>query len=75
MPEMSGTELAERLKQRSPGIRILYISGYTQDTIVKHGILDPTVHFLAKPFTADTLRQKVREVLDLAPATETRNPG
>jgi len=64
MPEMSGKELADQLALTCPGIKVLFMSGYTHDNIVHHGVLDPEVQFLGKPFTAAALRQKVREVLD-----------
>jgi PAS domain S-box-containing protein len=64
MPEMSGKALASRLADQAPGTKILFMSGYTDDTIVHHGVLDPGIHFIAKPFTALSLAGKVREVLD-----------
>jgi len=64
MPGMNGRELAERLTVRRPAIKILYISGYTDNVIAQHGILDPGTQFLAKPFTQQQLARKVREVLD-----------
>ena len=66
MPQMSGRELAERLSQLRPTMRILYMSGYTDDAIVHHGVLEHGVHFIAKPFSATELRQKVRAILDEA---------
>jgi two-component system, cell cycle sensor histidine kinase and response regulator CckA len=65
MPEMSGKTLASRLAEASPGTKILFMSGYTDDTIAHHGILDPGTHFIAKPFTPSGLALKVREVLDV----------
>ncbi len=64
MPRLGGGELAERLLELRPGIRVLFISGYTDDAIVRHGVLDRDRGFLQKPFTADALTRKVRSVLD-----------
>ncbi|HEU5219313.1 MAG TPA: PAS domain S-box protein, partial [Gemmatimonadales bacterium] len=67
MPEMSGRELTDRFKDIRPATRILYMSGYTDDAVVRHGILDTGVAYLQKPFTPEEMARKVRQVLD-APA-------
>jgi CheY-like chemotaxis protein len=64
MPQMSGRELAQSLETLQPGIKVLYMSGYTDDAIVRHGLLDQEIAFLQKPFTPEALTLKVREVLD-----------
>jgi PAS domain S-box-containing protein len=64
MPVMGGRELGERLSQVRPGIRMLYISGYTDDDVIRRGLLIPGSPFLQKPFEAAALARKVREVLD-----------
>ncbi|MFI5097521.1 MAG: PAS domain S-box protein [Candidatus Acidiferrales bacterium] len=66
MPRISGTEIAKRVAQRRPGIRVLYMSGYTADATVHLGVLERGVAFLQKPFTPTALAAKVREVLDQA---------
>jgi two-component system cell cycle sensor histidine kinase/response regulator CckA len=67
MPGMGGRELAGRLRDRQPGLRVLYMSGYTADEVLRQGIEAEAVHFIQKPFTPDGLARKVREVL-LKPA-------
>jgi two-component system, cell cycle sensor histidine kinase and response regulator CckA len=64
MPRMSGRELVELLTPSRPGMKVLYMSGYTDDTMVRHGIHEAETNFLFKPFTPIALAQKVREVLD-----------
>src|SRR6266568_2328054 len=64
MPGMNGRELAQRLVQRRPGLRVLYMSGYPGDAIVHRGALEPGTAFLQKPFMPEDLARKVREVLD-----------
>jgi len=63
MPGMNGHELATRLIPRYPGLRVLYISGYTDDVITRHGILTEGTVFLSKPFTSEALARKVHDVL------------
>ena len=67
MPAMGGRELVEQLRLTHPETRILYTSGYTDDAVIRHGLLDPRVAFLEKPFVPRALAQKIRQVLD-APA-------
>jgi len=64
MPDVSGRELATRLQALRPHLKVLYMSGYTDDAIVRHGILEEGIAYLQKPFTPDTLARKVRAVLD-----------
>jgi PAS domain S-box-containing protein len=64
MPGMSGKELAARLEADLPKLRVLFVSGYTEDTIVHRGVLDPDVELLAKPFSPAQLRARVRALLD-----------
>ena len=64
MPNMNGRVLAENVKNRIPEMKVLYVSGYTDDIIAPHGVLDRGVCFLPKPFTLQSLAQKVRSVLD-----------
>ena len=67
MPGTGGRVLAEQLTERYPKLRVLFVSGYTDDAVIRHGVLRDGVHFLQKPYAPVTLANKVREVLD-APA-------
>jgi two-component system, cell cycle sensor histidine kinase and response regulator CckA len=64
MPQMGGPELAEQLRPLRPGMKVLYMSGYTDDAIAHHGVLEAGTAFLEKPFTTRALAHKVREVLN-----------
>jgi CheY-like chemotaxis protein len=64
MPGASGPALVERLIERRPELKVIYMSGYTEDAIAHHGVLKPGIAFLHKPFTSQTLGAKIREVLD-----------
>jgi len=67
MPGSSGTELYARLSAAQPGLKVLFMSGYTDASAVRHGLLQPGVAFLQKPFTAQTLVERVREVISQPP--------
>lgn len=67
MPGMSGRALAERLQHPQRGLKVLFMSGYTDNAIVHHGVLDSGMAFLQKPFTPQTLMQSIRETLDRSP--------
>jgi CheY-like chemotaxis protein len=71
MPQMSGKELYDQIRMRPTDVKVLFISGYTDDALVDLGVLDDQLSFLEKPFSPAKLSQKVREVLDskLAVAT------
>ncbi len=67
MPGVDGRALADELHRRKPGVRVLYVSGYTQDVISHHGVLDTGVELLPKPFTSGALLARVRAILDAPP--------
>jgi FixJ family two-component response regulator len=70
MPGMSGRELATNVTARRPGIRVLFMSGYTDNVITTGGMLETGIAFLQKPFSPTILVTKVREVLTSAPASK-----
>ncbi len=63
MPQMSGPAAAEKIAALRPGIKILFMSGYTDDSIIHHGVMSHDMPFIQKPFTPLALRKKIREVL------------
>ncbi len=66
LPLLSGRQLSERLRPTRPDMRVLFMSGYTDDAVFQHGILESGAEFLQKPITPGSLTRKVREVLDRA---------
>jgi PAS domain S-box-containing protein len=68
MPEMSGRELVQTLRCRRPDLKVLYVSGYTDDEVLQRGVIGPEVAFMRKPFAAEDLARRVRSLLDGAPA-------
>jgi signal transduction histidine kinase/FixJ family two-component response regulator len=67
MPGMSGNDMSKQLLVSRPHLPVLYMSGYTDDAIVQHGVLEPGINFIQKPFSPDALALKVRQVLDAKP--------
>jgi two-component system, cell cycle sensor histidine kinase and response regulator CckA len=65
MPGMNGRELSIRASSLRPDLRVVYMSGYTDDAILRHGVLDDATRFIMKPFTQAELKAKVRAVLDM----------
>jgi CheY-like chemotaxis protein len=64
MPQMGGRELAEKLRSKLPDIKILFTSGYTDDAVVRHGVIEADTNFIQKPFSPENLAEKIREILD-----------
>ena len=69
MPGMSGRQLAGEIAASQPRTKVLYISGYTDDVALRHGLVGPSIAYLQKPFTPQALARKVRQVLDAARTT------
>jgi two-component system cell cycle sensor histidine kinase/response regulator CckA len=68
MPQMGGGELAQRMREARPELRVLFMSGYPDDAVVRQGVIEDGAPFIQKPFTLEALARKVREVLDAPPA-------
>ncbi len=64
MPGMNGRELAQRVRRQRPNIRVLFMSGYTEETMATHGILQTEMSLLQKPFSQETLATRIRSVLE-----------
>jgi CheY-like chemotaxis protein len=75
MPGMNGREVGRRLTAERPGIRVLYLSGHADSSIVSDGVLEPGLAFLQKPFTPEVLARRVRELLDAPPQPGTGDSG
>jgi DNA-binding response OmpR family regulator len=72
LPRTSGPEVARRAVELRPGIRVLFMSGFTDDTLTRHGLRPSTTELLEKPFTPETILARVRSLLDV-PATPLEN--
>ncbi|HEV2388045.1 MAG TPA: response regulator [Candidatus Acidoferrales bacterium] len=75
LPEMNGRELARRLSAVRPLLKVLFVSGYSDETISRHGVLEPGLIFLQKPYTCATLTRKVREVIDAGDGVRSQGAG
>jgi CheY-like chemotaxis protein len=64
MPQMSGSELVAKLKKKAPNLRVLFTSGYTDDEVVRHGVIEANMNFIQKPFSPKDIADKVREIID-----------
>jgi CheY-like chemotaxis protein len=70
MPGMNGRALAEKARSLLPDLKVLFTSGYPEDTVAHHGIIEQGIEFLPKPYTLSGLAQRVREVLEASPARD-----
>jgi two-component system cell cycle sensor histidine kinase/response regulator CckA len=66
MPGESGPELVEQLRLQRPSLKVIYMSGYTDEAVIHHGVLEPGILFLHKPFSSDRLGQKLREACSVS---------
>jgi two-component system, cell cycle sensor histidine kinase and response regulator CckA len=64
LPGMNGRQIADKLTAQNPRLKVLFCSGYTENAIVHHGVLDPQLHFIGKPFDMLSLSRKIRSILD-----------
>ena len=64
MPGLSGHQVFEQVSASQPGIRVVFMSGYTDNVVFQHGVIDPSMNFIQKPFTAESLDLKLREALE-----------
>ncbi len=64
MPQMGGRELAEKLTAKLPNLKILFTSGYTDDAVVRHGVIETNTNFIQKPFSPESLATKIKLILD-----------
>ena len=74
MPGLNGRELADQILSLKPGIKVLYMSGYADNAIVQHGVLTPGLAFIEKPFSPETLAEKVRQVIHSSPPPKNSPP-
>jgi FixJ family two-component response regulator len=75
MPQMSGRELADRLLEIDPKLKILFMSGYTESAVIHHGVTGASTTFIQKPFTPEALARQVRETLDAGTAPQANVPA
>jgi FixJ family two-component response regulator len=68
MPELSGRDLVRELRTVKPDLKVLYMSGYTDDAVLRQGMLEPGAAFIQKPFRPDDLARRIRDLLDAPPA-------
>jgi FixJ family two-component response regulator len=64
LPGMTGKELSDQIQARNPRVKTVFLSGYSEDVVSSHGVLDPGVHFIQKPFDRATLARKLREAIE-----------
>jgi len=70
MPKLNGRQLADNLRSSQPDLKVIYMSGYTENVIADRGIIKPDMNYLTKPIVRDLLAHKIREVLDSSPDSD-----